>query len=66
LKVDIEHTPIILSGKVIENDEFYQRIEKYFKDIKFADSRLIVDHPELFNGVSSQTFFSLLTLDQCE
>lgn len=66
LKVDLDHTAIILSGQVIENDEFYQRIEKYFKDIQFADSRLIIKHPELFDKVSAQTFFSLLTLDQCE
>ena len=66
LKVDLDHTSIILSGQVMEKDELYQRIEKYFKDIKFADSRLIIKHPELFDKVSSQTFFSLLTLDQCE
>lgn len=66
LKVDLDHTSIILSGQVMEKDELYQRIEKYFKDIKFADSRLIIKHPELFDEVSSQTFFALLTLDQCE
>ena len=66
LKVDLDHTHIILSGQVMQNDEYYQRIEKYFKDIQFADSRLIIKHPELFDKVSSQTFFSLLTLDQCE
>ena len=66
LKVDLDHTAIILSGQVMQNDEYYQRIEKYFKDIQFADSRLIIKHPELFDKVSSQTFFSLLTLDQCE
>lgn len=66
LQLDIEQTSVILSGKVIKDDEYYQRIEKYFKNIKFADSRVIVNHPEMFNGVFSQTFFSLLTLDQCE
>jgi hypothetical protein len=66
LKVDLDHTAIILSGQVMQYDEYYQRIEKYFKDIQFADSRLIIKHPELFDKVSSQTFFSLLTLDQCE
>ena len=66
LKVDLDHTHIILSGQVMQNDEYYQRIEKYFKDIQFADSRLIIKHPELFDKVSSQMFFSLLTLDQCE
>ena len=66
LKVDLDHTAIILSGQVMQNDEYYQRIEKYFKDIQFADSRLIIKHPELFDKVSSQTFFSLFTLDQCE
>ena len=66
LKVDLDHTHIILSGQVMQNDEYYQRIEKYFKDIQFADSRLIIKHPELFDKVSSQTFFSLFTLDQCE
>jgi hypothetical protein len=66
LKLDLDHTAIILSGQVLHNDEYYQRIEKYFKDIQFADSRLIIKHPELFNKVFSQTFFSLFTLDQCE
>jgi len=66
LEVDIENTHIILSGNVIKDDEFFQKIEKYFKDITFADSRVIVNHPEMFNGVSSQTFFTLLSLDQCE
>jgi hypothetical protein len=66
LQLDIEQTAIILSGNVTKNDEYTQRIEKYFKDIKFADSSVIVKHPEMFNGVPSQMFFSLLSLDQCE
>jgi hypothetical protein len=66
LQLDIEQASVILSGSVTEDDEYYKRVEKYFKNIRFADSRVIVNHPELFNGVFSQTFFSLLTLDQCE
>jgi len=66
LHLDIEQTNVILSGDVLKNDDSYQRIEKYFKDIKFADSRMIVNHPEMFNIVPSQTFFTLLSLDQCE
>jgi hypothetical protein len=66
LQLDIEQTSVILSGNVIKDDEYCQRVEKYFKNIRFADSRLIVNHPEIFNGVFSQTFFSLLTLDLCE
>ncbi|SDM61151.1 Protein of unknown function [Daejeonella rubra] len=66
LQLDIEQTSVILSGNVIKDDEYYQRIEKYFKDIKFADCSTIVNHPEMFIGVFSHTFFSLLTLDQCE
>lgn len=66
LQVDIEKTSVILSGNVVKGDEYIQRIEKYFKDIEFADSKVIVKHPEMFNGVFSQKFFFLLTLDQCE
>jgi hypothetical protein len=66
LQLDIEQTSVILSGNVVKGDEYIKRIEKYFKDIKFADSRVIVKHPEMFNGVFSQKFFSLITLDQCE
>jgi hypothetical protein len=66
LQLDIEQASVILSGSVTKDDEYYKRVEKYFKNIRFADSRMIVNHPELFNGVFSQTFFSLLTLDQCE
>ena len=66
LHLDIEQTSVMLSGNVIKDDEYCQRIEKYFKNIRFADSRVIVNHPDIFKGVFSQTFFSLLTLDQCE
>lgn len=67
LQLDTKITKVIISGDVTSmNDENYQRILKYFKEPMFADSRLIVNHPELFNDVSPHTYFSLISLDECE
>jgi|GEM_PF-580787 len=67
LDLDTSSTKVILSGNVTsEKDENYQRILKYFKAPVFADSRLKVHHPELFNNVLSHTYFSLISLDECE
>lgn len=67
LELDVTITKVIMSGDVTSgDDEYYQRILKYFKAPAFADSRLIVNHPELFNKVSPHTYFSLISLDECE
>lgn len=66
LGLNTELTQVILSGNVSQDDEYYQRIRKYFNDITFADSRLIVNFPQKFNKVLSETYFSLISLDQCE
>jgi hypothetical protein len=66
LKINVQDCSMMLSGKVVKGDESYQRIEKYFGDIQFADAELIVRHPEKFNEVLRHQFFSLISLDQCE
>lgn len=67
LNLDIEKCNLIISGNVqAENDEYYQRILKYFPTPVFADSKKIVNHPEMFNNMGSQTYFSLISLGECE
>jgi hypothetical protein len=66
LKINVQDCSMMLSGKVVKGDESYQRIEKYFGDIQFADAELIVRHPEKFNEVLRHQFFPLISLDQCE
>jgi preprotein translocase subunit SecA len=67
LDLDSTNTKVMISGDVTSgNDEYYQRIIKYFKTPEFADSRLIVNQPELFKNVSPHTYFSLISLDECE
>lgn len=66
LDIDAEQTQVVLSGKVMSNDDFHQRVEKYFNRIDFADSRLLVKYPERFENVSPQAYFSLISLDLCE
>lgn len=67
LSLDTKITKLILSGDVTSgDDEYYQRILKYFNAPDFADSKLIVSHPELFNNVNPHTYFSLISLDECE
>lgn len=67
LDLDPTNTKVMISGDVTSgDDEYYQRIIKYFNSPVFADSRLIVNHPELFHNVSPHTYFSLISLDECE
>lgn len=66
LAIDAEQTQVVLSGKIIPEDDFYQRVHKYFNRIDFADARLLVKYPERYENVSSQTYFSLISLDLCE
>lgn len=66
LDIDAEQTQVVLSGKIMSNDDFHQRVEKYFNRIDFADSRLLVKYPERFENVSPQAYFSLISLDLCE
>ncbi len=67
LNLDISNCNLIVSGDVAsENDEYYQRILKYFPTPVFSDSKLIVNHPEMFHNIIPHTYFSLLSLGECE
>ncbi|MDP3469802.1 MAG: DUF3822 family protein [Daejeonella sp.] len=67
LALETTNTKVIMSGNVAsENDEYYQRILKYFESPVYADGRLIVNHPEMFHKIRPHTYFSLLSLDECE
>ena len=66
LAINADQTQVVLSGKIIADDEFYKRVQKYFKQIDVAYTRLLVRYPERFENVSTQTYFSLISLDLCE
>ena len=66
LSIEPEETKIILSGNVSEGDEIYQRVQKYFNIITFADTRHLVKYPEKFVLVPPHHYFSLFSLDLCE
>ncbi len=67
LALDLNDTRLILSGAIAsEEDEYFQRSLKYFPKPLFADGKLIVNHPEIFDKISPYTYFSLISLDECE
>lgn len=67
LDLQTDQIQVIISGKVASNeDEYLKRLLKYFSKPIFADSRLIVNHPQLFKDLLPQTYFSLISLDLCE
>jgi hypothetical protein len=66
LALQIEETPIMLSGKISKTDEIYQRIEKYFDSIRFIDSEHFRKYSDQFEEVLPHTFFTLISLDLCE
>lgn len=66
LQLLTEEISVMLSGRINSDDEYYNRVKKYFNKISFADSRLIVNHSPQFDGISSHTYFSLICLEQCE
>ena len=67
LNLETEQTKVIVSGKVTSNeDEYFQRLIKYFKHPIFADSKLIVKHSGIFQDLPTHTFFPLIALDLCE
>lgn len=65
LNLNTELCPVVLSGNIIADDEFYERIKKYFSQISFADSSSLVKYPQKFEKVLTQTYFSLICLDLC-
>lgn len=66
LNIDTGQTRVILSGKTTPDDDYYQRIQKYFSEISLANTRQLVKYPQKFEKVLSQTYFSLISLNLCE
>lgn len=66
LQLNAKEVSLILSGRISPDDEYFKRLEKYFNKISFADSRLIVNHSQKFDDLSSHTYFSLICQEQCE
>lgn len=66
LQLNTEEISLILSGRINSDDEYFKRLEKYFNKISFADSRLIVNHSQKFDDLSSHNYFSLICQEQCE
>ncbi|MEJ7693010.1 DUF3822 family protein [Daejeonella sp.] len=65
LNINLEQTPITLSGQITKTDEVYQRIEKYFESIRFMDSDQLIKYSDKFEEVLPHTFFTLFSLDLC-
>ena len=66
LEIQLEHTRVIISGKISSSDEIYKRIEKYFDSIRFIDSGYLIKYSEKFKEVLPHTFSTLFNLDLCE
>lgn len=66
LKIDVQNCRLMLAGNVVNTDVYYKRLEKYFNDIQFVDSELIVRCTGAFNELSKYRYFSLISIDQCE
>lgn len=59
-------TTITLSGQINENDDYYNRIQKYSDKVEFADIKHLISHPENFKNTSPHHYFSLISLNLCE
>jgi hypothetical protein len=66
LAIDTKNTSVILAGNIESADEQYKRIEKYFEDVRFADSTEIISFSTAFDQTSKHQHFSLLGLSLCE
>ena len=66
LAVDTKNTSVILAGNIESSVEQYKRIEKYFEDVRFADSTEIINFSKAFDQTSKHRYFSLLGLLLCE
>ena len=66
LEIQLEHTRVIISGKISSSGEIYKRIEKYFDSIRFIDSNHLVKYSEKFKEILPHTFSTLFNLDLCE
>ena len=59
-------TDVIISGEVDEGDGTCVCIKKYFNNIIFADSGLLIRQATIFREVPAHQFFSLIGLNLCE
>jgi hypothetical protein len=66
LAIDTKNTSVILAGNIESAKDHYKRVEKYFKDVRFADSTEIVNFSRAFDKISKHRHFSLLGLSLCE
>ena len=61
-----EDTSVTLAGKTDAIDAYYERVDKYFKTISFANPGVFIQHSETFDQVNLHQYFSLLSLNLCE
>ncbi|MFD2164388.1 DUF3822 family protein [Paradesertivirga mongoliensis] len=65
-KIEPQNTAVFLSGNIDAGDANYRRVEKYFKDIRFADSSQITLFSSNFERLPKHQHFSLISLLLCE
>ena len=66
LNLDPAQTKILLAGAIEKNDAYYQRIQKYFQDIHFLNTRQLLVQSDLTDQLAPHLFFSLISLNLCE
>lgn len=65
LNIECEKTSVHVAGDILEADDYYTRIEKYFEDIHFAHSSKLISSLD-FKELKPYKYFSLLSLRLCE
>lgn len=66
LNLDPAQTKILLAGAIEKNDAYYQRIQKYFQDFHFLNTRQLLVRSDLTDQLVPHLFFSLISLNLCE
>lgn len=66
LSMNLHQTTLSVAGDITLGSDHYSRIRKYFDDVAFIDSKRIINQPEIFDRIPSQSHFTLLALHLCE
>ena len=65
LQINIKNCHVLLAGDIEKDNPYYQRIQKYFQNIHFVNTRQLLSQTSLTDELIPHMFFSLLCLDLC-
>ena len=57
---------LTLLGNIDENDHLFAIFKKYFRQVIFADSSLMINLPQSLRNISTHKYYSLLSLQLCD